>query len=114
MKTMKTKASLIITSMTSIALAAPLAAEEAKVIWEKNCAACHGKDGSGDTKMGKKLEIRDFTDSKVQEAMKDEEMIKAIKEGIKKDGKTTMKGSGDKYSDEEIKSLVACIRSFKK
>ncbi len=111
---MKIKTSLIIIGMTCAFLAAPLAAEEAKIIWDKSCASCHGKEGKGDTKMGKKLGIRDFTDCKVQEAMKDEEMIKAIKEGIKKDGKTTMKAFGDKLSDEEIKALVAYVRSFKK
>ena len=33
--------------------------------------------------MGKKLEIKDYTEAKVQDALKDEEMTKAIKEGVK-------------------------------
>ena len=35
--------------------------------------------------MGEKLGIKDYTDAKVQDAMKDEDMIKAIKEGVKEE-----------------------------
>ena len=87
---------------------------EAKEIWEKNCAKCHGPDGKGATKMGQKLGIKDYTDAKVQEGFKDEEAIKAIKEGLKdKDGKTLMKAA-EGLSDDEIKALVKHVRSFKK
>lgn len=89
-------------------------AAEAKEIWEKNCAKCHGPDGKGATKMGQKLGIKDYTDAKVQEGFKDEEAIKAIKEGLKdKDGKTLMKAA-EGLSDDEIKALVKHVRSFKK
>jgi len=50
----------------------------------------------------------------VQAAMKDEEMAKAIKEGVKdKDGKVVMKPA-EGISDEEVKGLVALVRGFKK
>jgi mono/diheme cytochrome c family protein len=89
-------------------------AADAKETWDKNCAKCHGKDGKGQTFMGKKYGIKDYTDPKVQESMKDEEMVKAIKEGVKKDGKTEMKAYGDTLSDAEIKALVKHVRDFKK
>ena len=82
--------------------------------WTKNCASCHGKDGKGDTKMGRKVGAKDYTDPKVQAAMKDEEMFKAIKEGIKEGSNTKMKAHKDVLSDEEIKALVEYVRSFKK
>src|SRR5215470_2078442 len=89
-------------------------AADAKAIFEKDCAKCHGPDGKGDTKMGKKAGAKDYTDPKVQEAMKDDQMAKAIKEGIK-DGETVkMKGFADTLSDEEVKALVAYVRTFKK
>jgi cytochrome c6 len=95
-------------------LCLPARGEEAEAIWTKTCAACHGKDGKGDTRMGRKVDVKDYTDAKVQGEMKDEEAIKAIKEGIKDDkGKERMKGYGDKYSDAEIKSLVEYVRGFK-
>jgi len=88
-------------------------AAEAKEIYEKNCAKCHGPDGAGKTKMGEKLGVKDYTDAKVQGELKEAEMIKAIKEGVKDGDKTKMKAFSD-LSDEEIKSLVALIKSFKK
>jgi len=91
-------------------------AADVKENWEKNCAKCHGPDGKGDTKMGKKLEVKDYTDPKVQDKMKEEEIIKAIKEGVKeKDSdKLKMKAFGDVLTDDEIKALVVYVRSFKK
>jgi len=89
-------------------------AADAKTTYEKDCAKCHGKDGKGDTKMGKKLGAKDYSDPKVQEALKDEAAFKAIKEGFKnKEGKTLMKPAED-LSDAEIKALVAHMRKFKK
>ena len=89
-------------------------AADAKENWEKGCAKCHGADGKGQTKMGQKLGIKDYTDAKVQADLKDEAAIKAIKEGLKdKDGKTLMKPA-EGLTDDEIKGLVAHVRSFKK
>ena len=90
-------------------------AADAKAIWTKDCAKCHGEDGKGKTKMGEKLGVKDYTDAKVQAEMKDAEMAKAIKDGVKdKDSeKVKMKAFGD-LSDDEVKALVEQVRSFKK
>ena len=89
-------------------------AADAKATYEKDCAKCHGKDGKGDTVMGKKTGAKDYTDPKVQAEMKDDAAFKAIKEGLKsKEGKTLMKPF-DALSDDEIKALVAYMRTFKK
>ena len=88
-------------------------AADAKAIWTKDCAKCHGEDGKGKTKMGEKVGVKDYTDAKVQAEMKDEKMAKAIKEGIKEDDKTKMKAFAD-LSDDEVKALVAYVRAFKK
>jgi mono/diheme cytochrome c family protein len=97
-----------------IAGAVSVRAADAKENWEKNCTKCHGPDGKGKTKMGEKLAIKDYTDAKVQEALKDDAMTKAIKEGVKDGDKTKMKGFGDVLSDDEIKALVKYVRDFKK
>jgi mono/diheme cytochrome c family protein len=107
---------LIAISMTLLVAAAISArAADVKEVWTKNCAKCHGEDGKGKTKMGEKLGVKDYTDGKVQEGMKDAEMTKAIKEGVKeKDSdKVKMKGFGD-LTDDEVKGLVAYVRAFKK
>jgi cytochrome c553 len=89
-------------------------AEDAKALYETDCAKCHGADGKGDTKMGKKLGAKDYTDPKVQEALKDDAAAKAIKEGLKDaDGKSLMKPA-EGLSDTDVKGLVAYMRSFKK
>lgn len=107
----KTIALIVVAMMAAVASAR---AADAKANWEKQCVKCHGADGKGDTKMGKKLEVKDYTDAKVQAAMKDEEMAKFIKEGKKdKEGKTRMKPA-ENLTDDEIKALVAHVRSFKK
>lgn len=99
------------------ALALPVAttyAGDPKTIYEKDCAKCHGADGKGQTKMGQKLGVKDYTDAKVQATLKDDAMAKVIKEGAKdKDGRTLMKPV-EGYSDGDVKGLVALIRSFKK
>jgi cytochrome c553 len=109
---MKKLIPLIIAALAIPALAANAA--DAKTNYDKQCAKCHGKEGKGDTKMGQKLGAKDYTDAKVQEALKDEAAFKAIKEGLKdKYGKVIMKPSED-LSDSDIKALVAYLRTLKK
>ena len=89
-------------------------AADAKENWDKQCAKCHGPDGKGQTKMGQKLGVKDYTDAKFQAEMKDDAAFKAIKEGVKdKDGKQTMKAA-EGLSDDDIKALVKHVRTFKK
>ena len=89
-------------------------AGDAKLIYDKECAKCHGSDGKGQTKMGQKLGVKDYTDGKVQTALKDEAMAKAIKEGAKdKDGRSLMKPT-EGVTDQDVKGLIALIRGFKK
>jgi len=102
--------------MTVAACAAMLvsaSAADVKENWDKSCKKCHGAEGKGDTTMGKKLEIKDLTDAKVQASLKDDAMFKAIKEGVKDGDKTRMKAV-EGLSDEEIKALVAYVRTLKK
>lgn len=109
---MKKKLTLLMATLAVTALAANAA--DAKTNYDKQCAKCHGADGKGQTTMGRKLGVKDYTDPKVQEEMKDEEAFKSIKEGLKsKDGKTLMKPF-DTLTDDEIKALVAYMRKFKK
>lgn len=108
------KKTLLLTLALATAALFSASAADAKATYDKDCAKCHGKEGKGDTKMGQKLGCKDYTDAKVQAEMKDEAAIKAIKEGLKdKDGKTLMKPSED-LSDDEIKALVAYMRTLKK
>ena len=107
------KKAIVFSVALLLAGAASVRAADAKANWEKNCAKCHGPDGKGDTKIGKMLDIKDFTDAKYQASLKEADMLKAIKEGIRKDGRLRMKAA-EGLSDEEIKALVSYVRAFKK
>lgn len=82
-------------------------------VYSKQCAKCHGTEGKGDTKMGKKLGSKDYTDSEVQKKVTDADMARAIKKGLKVDGKIKMKGFED-LTDKEITGLVVLMREFAK
>jgi len=103
-------------SILAISAAALLSASAADVKenWDKQCAKCHGPDGKGDTKMGQKLGIKDLTDAKVQAELKDEKAFKSVKEGVKdNEGKIRMKPA-EGLSDDDIKALIAHVRTLKK
>lgn len=105
---------LFVISLAALALSIPAArAADGKTIYTEQCAKCHGADGKGQTKMGQKLGIKDYTDAKVQADLKDDKACKSIKEGMKDGDKTLMKPN-DKLSDDEIKAVVAYLRAFKK
>ena len=70
------RALILLASFTCLTVAAY--AFDASASWADQCAKCHGKDGAGDTKMGKKLSIKDYTDAKVQAEMKDEDLLKLV------------------------------------
>src|SRR5215471_12624372 len=102
---------LLTVAATALALTSARAAD-AKATYEKDGQKCHGSDGKGDTKMGKKAGCKDYTDAKVQVELKDDQAFKAIKDGLKdKEDKVVMKPA-EGLSDDEIKALVAYMRTF--
>jgi cytochrome c6 len=110
---MKTSTKVALTGLAlSLGTGAMLAAPAAEN-WDNHCASCHGADGKAQTKIGKKLKIRDYTDPQVQAELKDESMIKATADGVVIDGKEKMKGYKAGLSADEIKDLVAYIRKLK-
>jgi mono/diheme cytochrome c family protein len=89
-------------------------ATDTKANWEDRCASCHGAAGQAETKMGKKLKLKDYSDAKVQSELKDDAMLAATLEGVTVDGKEKMKAFKDQLSAAEAKDLVALIRTFKR
>ena len=74
-----------------IASAAISVAADAAANWNQLCASCHGKDGSGNTAMGKKLGLKDYSK---EQSFSDAEATNVIK-----NGKGKMKGYKDKLAD---------------
>lgn len=107
------KRSMIVAAAIFAVAAVTASAQDSKALYGTKCQKCHGAEGKGDTTMGKRLGTKDYSDAKVQDALKDDVAIKSIKEGLKKDDKTLMQPA-EGLTDEQIKGLVAYMRTFKK
>ena len=105
---------MILAAVMVFAGALTASADAAKDNYDKMCAKCHGADGKGQTMIGKKLDIKDYSDAQVQAALTDDAAFYAIKEGLtSSDGKVQMKPYAT-LSDDDVKALVAYMRAFKK
>src|SRR5436305_12167486 len=105
---------IIIIMITSFFVLFSAHGADPKTNWSNNCVQCHGPDGSANTSMGKALNAKDLTDAGIQSSFTDAEAATAIKDGVTKDGMTRMIAFGCKLSDDEIKALVAYVRTLKK
>jgi mono/diheme cytochrome c family protein len=98
-------------SMAMLGLGTPVAtgrpAAQGGDLFKAKCAPCHGADASGNTVMGKKLNIRDLRSAEVQ-GQSDAQLAATISKG-----KGKMPAYGQSLSQEQIKQLVAFIRTLK-
>jgi cytochrome c6 len=99
---------LTIATAFAVVLSIPLSAraQDASALFKSKCAACHGADGTG-SPTGKKMGAHDFTSAEVQ-GMSDAQLTDIITSG---------KNKMPKYASlkpEEVKGLVAYIRTLKK
>ena len=92
-------------SVTLVAAPQDAAQPSGQSLYRKRCVMCHGPEGKGFPA----LKSQDFTDPKWQASVKDTELFEVIKIG-KKD--THMPGFADKLKDDEIKLVVAHIRTL--
>jgi len=79
-----------------------------KDAYQKKCAMCHGADGKGETPTGKSMKLRDLGSDDVQK-QSDAQLI-----DITANGKAKMPAYKGKLTDEQIKDVVAFIRTMKK
>jgi cytochrome c6 len=79
-----------------------------EALYKTKCAACHGADGKGETTVGKANKIRDLGSADVQAQSDD------VIAGIIGSGKGKMPAYGKSLKPDQIKELVAYIRSLKK
>jgi mono/diheme cytochrome c family protein len=99
---------IIFATVVAVFLSLPQAAhaQDGSALFKAKCAGCHGADGTGSA-TGKKMGAHDFTSSDVQK-MSDAELTDVITNG---------KNKMPKYASlkpEEVKGLVAYIRTLKK
>jgi len=82
--------------------------EASEKLYKAKCAACHGVDGKGETATGKALKVKDFASEEVKK-MSDEDLSEAISKG-----KGKMPAYGKSMKPDDIKAMVAYIRSMAK
>jgi len=82
--------------------------EKTAALYKQKCAACHGADGKGETPTGKAMKVRSFGDPEVAK-MSDDELAGAIEKG-----KGKMPAYGKSLKPDEIKAMVAYVRSLAK
>lgn len=88
---------------------APARADSAgEALYKTKCAVCHGADGKGETAIGKANKIRDLSSADVQKQTDDELA------GIIGNGKGKMPAYGKSLKADQIKDLVAFLRTLKK
>jgi len=90
------------------AFTAAAMAQGAADTYKAKCAMCHGADGSGDTPAGKAMKAPSFAAPEIIKAS-DAELI-----AITKTGKGKMPAYTGKIPDDQIKDLVAYIRTLQK
>jgi mono/diheme cytochrome c family protein len=77
-------------------------------IFKSKCAVCHGPDGKGQTPVGKALKARNLGSAEVQKQA-DAALSKTVAEGKEK-----MPAYKSSLTADNIKQVVAHIRTFKK
>jgi cytochrome c6 len=97
-------------TLAGIAFMSTLASadEKTSALYKQKCAACHGADGKGETSTGKARKVKDFASEEVKK-MSDEDLSEAISKG-----KGKMPAYGKSMKPDDIKALVAYIRSMAK
>lgn len=89
--------------------------EEAKSIFEKSCASCHGAKGRGDGLMSASFPVKpkDWSDCSYMKGVTDATLLSIIKKGgAGADRSPLMPGWEGALNDQQIRELVSYIRGF--
>lgn len=92
-------------------LSSPAGAADGKGLYIRHCGSCHGADGKAKTPMGTKLKAKDLAESKLS----DTDLEKLIQDG-RRDEKDNLRMPAfkEKLTSEEIRSLIALAKTFRK
>lgn len=98
----------VLCSLTA-ALAAPaLAQDPGADLYKARCLMCHGDDGTANTPAGKAFKAASFSDPAIIK------IPDADRLAIVKKGKDKMPQFGDKLTDDQIKAVLAYVRTLQK
>jgi mono/diheme cytochrome c family protein len=89
-------------------LVATAAFADGAAVYKAKCAMCHGATGAGDTPVGKTMKVPPLASPDVQKKT-DAELTTVVT-----DGKGKMPANKGKLSPDDIKAVVAFVRTLKK
>ena len=89
-------------------IAVPVFAQAPGDLYKAKCAMCHGADGLAATPMGKNMKILSFKDPKMISASNAQFFAST------KEGKGKMPAYKGKLTDQQIKDVIAYIRTLQK
>lgn len=79
--------------------------------FQEHCASCHGPDGKARTPAGRKLGVKDLTESRIPEA----EVVRQILDGAKDaNGKPRMPPFREKFTADEVSALAAHVIALRR
>jgi cytochrome c6 len=81
-------------------------ADPAAKTFKANCMMCHGEDGAGSA-LGKRLQTPDLRSKQIQD------MPSEALEKIVHDGKNNMPAFGTRLDDDQIKKVIAYVRTLR-
>src|SRR6202035_2403012 len=95
--------------VAGLLLAVPsYAAEPGASVFKAKCVTCHGPDGSGNTPVGKSLQVADLRSPEVQKKS-DAELTESVTEG-----KGNMPAFKTILSEDEIHAVLKYVRTLAK
>ncbi len=80
-----------------------------KVIYDQQCAICHGKTGKGDTMIANSYQHANLTDAVWGYGSSRDELIRSVTDGIPK---TPMRGFKGALSEDEIEQVVDYLKKL--
>jgi mono/diheme cytochrome c family protein len=104
---MQVSATVTVIAVVFLLALSAQAQNASETLYKTKCATCHGADGTGSA-IGTKMGAHDFTTAVVQ-GMSDTELT-----DITTNGKNKMPAYGKSLKADDIKGLVAYIRTLKK
>ena len=84
-------------------------ANPGKIVYDQQCAVCHGRTGKGDTMIATNYKWSDLTDAKWGYGDTREEITGSVVDGIPK---TPMRGFKGALSEEEISNAVDYVMTL--
>lgn len=104
-------------TLVALLLALPSFADEADKkgarLWRAKCASCHGPDGKGQTEIGRRYQLPDFSTAAWQQRTTDADVKDRVRSGFSdlRDGtRREMPSFKDELDAAQLDALVALLR----